>query len=103
MKWFVSRSFPPVVVSDSASHLSRQLSFSSHHSSSGGLRSDARSVFSASSVATSHHVPSHPETMEVRLEADQIGYGLSLQGGATERGEFPIVIACIEEGGPAAR
>ncbi len=80
---------------------SRRPSFSSHLSLGAG--GDAHSVFSSSSVATSHFVGTHPETMEVRLEADDIGYGLSLQGGATERGEFPIVIASIEEGGPAAR
>jgi hypothetical protein len=54
-------------------------------------------------MATSHVTASHPETMVVRLVADDIGYGLSLQGGTTERGVYPIVIASIEGGGPAAK
>ncbi len=81
-------------MSDSVSHISRRPSLSSRLSGAGG------SVFSS---ATSNLVSMHPETMEVRLEADDIGYGMSLKGGATERGEFPIIIASIEEGGPAAR
>lgn len=54
-------------------------------------------------MATSHVTTSHPETMNVTLVADDIGYGLSLQGGATERGVYPILIASIVEGGPAAK
>ena len=60
-------------------------------------------VLSFSSMATSHVVATHPETMKVGLEADVIGFGLSLQGGATERGVLPLVISAIVEGGPAAR
>jgi len=54
-------------------------------------------------MATSHVVTAHPETMKVQLEADGIGFGLSLMGGATERGVLPLLISAIEEGGPAAR
>ncbi len=54
-------------------------------------------------MATSHVVTTHPESMEVHLEADGIGFGLSLKGGATERGVIPLNISAIEEGGPAAK
>ena len=60
-------------------------------------------MVSFSSLATSHMVTTHPETMEVHLDADGIGFGLSLQGGATERGMLPLMITSIEEGGPAAK
>ena len=46
---------------------------------------------------------SHPETMLVTLKADEYGFGLSLQGGATELVNYPLVIANIEELGPAAK
>ncbi len=45
----------------------------------------------------------HPETMTVQLRADSIGFGLSLGGGATEYGNYSLVIATIVDGGPAAR
>lgn len=41
--------------------------------------------------------------MMVSLHADEIGFGLSLQGGATDYGNYPLTISGIEEGGPAAR
>jgi len=46
---------------------------------------------------------SHPENMTMSLKADDIGFGLSLQGGASEHTNYPLVISCIEPGGPAAR
>lgn len=58
-------------------------------------------MVSYSSLATS--VAYHPETMQVTLVADDIGYGLSLEGGTTERSVFPIFISSIEDGGPAAK
>lgn len=60
-------------------------------------------MVSFSSVATSHVLTTHPETMTIQLEADDIGYGLSLQGGATDRGVYPLVITAIDGGGPAAK
>ena len=45
----------------------------------------------------------HSETMVVTLKADDYGFGLSLQGGATELINYPLVIANIEELGPAAK
>lgn len=68
-----------------------------------GAATDTRSFMSLSSLATTHVVTTHPETMLLRLQADDIGYGMSLQGGAAERAVYPIVIASIEDGGPAAR
>ena len=41
--------------------------------------------------------------MFLRVQADSIGLGFSLQGGATEYSNHPLVVASIEEGGPAAR
>ena len=41
--------------------------------------------------------------MIVRLKADDIGFGLSLGGGASEHNNYPLVISSIEPGGPAAR
>ena len=41
--------------------------------------------------------------MVVRLKADDIGFGLSLGGGASEHNNYPLVISSIEPGGPAAR
>ena len=49
------------------------------------------------------HIVSHPENMVVRLKADDIGFGLSLGGGASEHNNYPLVISSIEPGGPAAR
>ena len=60
-------------------------------------------MLSLSSLATTTVVSTHPETMIISLEADDIGYGMGLQGGATERGVYPIIIASIEAGGPAAK
>lgn len=73
------------------------VSHASHHPSHLSLP-ESHSVVSISSLATTH-----PETMVLRLEADQIGYGMSLQGGFTERGSYPITIASVEDGGPAAK
>lgn len=55
------------------------------------------------SLASSTHLLSHPESMFLRVQADSIGLGFSLQGGATEYSNHPLVVASIEEGGPAAR
>ena len=85
----------PTLAADLVSHASRLPSLSS--------RLDNRSVMSSSSITTSHVATSHPETMIVTLVADDIGYGMSLQGGTTERGVYPILIASIMEGGPAAK
>ncbi len=41
--------------------------------------------------------------MNVQLRADSIGFGLSLGGGATEYDNYPLVVATIVDGGPAAR
>ena len=41
--------------------------------------------------------------MTVTLKADNIGFGLSLQGGASEYNNFPLVIASIDSGGPGAK
>ena len=62
------------------------------------------SVVSLASTATSTgHLVSHPETMTVSLKADDYGFGLSLQGGATDHMNYPLIIANIEELGPAAK
>ena len=55
----------------------------------------------SSAAGTGYLVP-HTETMVVTLKADDYGFGLSLQGGATELVNYPLVIAKIEELGPAA-
>ena len=60
-------------------------------------------MISYSSLATTNLITTHPETMVVQLEADEIGYGMRLKGGAVDRGVYPITIASIEEGGPAAK
>ncbi len=64
------------------------------------------SVCTAVSVvsrATSAQLTCHPESMVVSLTADEVGFGLSLQGGATEYINYPITISSIEDSGPAAR
>ena len=61
------------------------------------------SVSLASSATSTGHLVSHPETMVVTLKADDYGFGLSLQGGATELINYPLIIANIEELGPAAK
>ena len=59
---------------------------------------------SLASIATSTgHLESHSETIVVTLKADDYGFGLSLQGGAMELVNYPLIIANIEELGPAAR
>ena len=55
------------------------------------------------SIAPSTHIVSHPESMIVKLKADDIGFGLSLGGGASEHNNYPLVISSIEPGGPGAR
>lgn len=57
----------------------------------------------ASTATSTGHLVSHPEMMVVKLKADDYGFGLSLQGGATELINYPLVIANIEELGPAAK
>ena len=54
-------------------------------------------------MATSTRLTYHPESMIVSLTADEVGFGLSLQGGAIEYANYPITISTIEDGGPAAR
>ena len=56
-----------------------------------------------STAPSTHQLVSHPETMLIRLKADNIGFGLSLQGGATDHFNYPLTISKIEEGGPAAK
>ena len=74
---------PTAAFSDSMSHISR--------------------LPSRLSIAPSTHIVSHPENMVVKLKADDIGFGLSLGGGASEHNNYPLVISSIEPGGPGAR
>ena len=61
------------------------------------------SVSLASTATSTGHLVSHPETMSVTLKADDYGFGLSLQGGATDLVNYPLVVANIEDLGPAAK
>ena len=56
------------------------------------------------SSAQQHQIKKmHPETMPVEVRADEVGFGMALEGGSTEYGLFPITISSIEVNGPAAR
>ncbi len=42
--------------------------------------------------------------MTVNIRADEVGYGMGLEGGSTEYGGLlPITISSVELNGPAAR
>ena len=67
----------------------------------------SRPLVSLNSLASSTHpqpqVRTHPETMVVEIKADSIGFGMALEGGSSEYGDYPIMISSIKPGSPAGK
>ena len=59
------------------------------------------STVSLTSITPSSQILSHPEIMTIKLKADEIGFGMGIQGGASEYGNYPIVISELIPDGPA--
>ena len=55
------------------------------------------------SVGETNHLLSHPDTVNVEVVSDAIGFGFSLRGGATEFTDDPLIIDSVYENGPAER